>query len=68
MDEDTDDINESDTDFKVVYTHPAGDKRVPRAEKVKDPCGPQVRFGLGAVWRNEPTAGRALSNEPTKPQ
>ncbi len=43
------DINESDTDFKVVYTHPNGDKRVPRAEKVKDVCGPQVRFGLGAV-------------------
>ena len=43
------DINESDTDFKVVYTHPAGDKRVPRGERVKDSLGPQVRFGLGAV-------------------
>ena len=43
------DINESDTDFKVVYTHPAGDKRLPRAEKVRDALGPQVRFGLGAV-------------------
>jgi DNA polymerase-3 subunit alpha len=43
------DINESDTDFKVVYTHPAGNRKVPRHEKVKDACGPQVRFGLGAV-------------------
>jgi DNA polymerase-3 subunit alpha len=47
------DINESDTDFKVVYTHPAGDKKLPRAERgssrVRDACGPQVRFGLGAV-------------------
>src|SRR6185436_7855437 len=30
------DINESDTDFKVVYTHPAGNRKVPRHEKVKD--------------------------------
>jgi DNA polymerase-3 subunit alpha len=43
------DINESDTDFKVVYTHPEGNRRVGRNERVKDPCGPQVRFGLGAV-------------------
>jgi DNA polymerase-3 subunit alpha len=43
------DINESDTDFKVVYTHPAGDRKIGRAERVKDRCGPQVRFGLGAV-------------------
>jgi DNA polymerase-3 subunit alpha len=47
------DINESDTDFKVVYTHPAGDKRIPRGVRqnqgVKDACGPQIRFGLGAV-------------------
>jgi DNA polymerase-3 subunit alpha len=43
------DINESDTDFKVVYTHPAGNRKVPRAERVKDTCGPQIRFGLGAV-------------------
>src|SRR5439155_12437309 len=35
------DINESDTDFKVVYTHPAGNKRVPARERVKDPAGPQ---------------------------
>ena len=43
------DINESDTDFKVVYTHPGGNRRVGRAEKVKDTFGPQIRFGLGAV-------------------
>jgi DNA polymerase-3 subunit alpha len=43
------DINESDTDFKVVYTHPNGDRRIGRQERVKDSCGPQIRFGLGAV-------------------
>jgi DNA polymerase III subunit alpha len=43
------DINESDLDFKVVYTHPEGGRRVARAERVKDPLGPQIRFGLGAV-------------------
>ncbi len=43
------DINESDTDFKVVYTHPNGDRRIGRSERVKDASGPQVRFGLGAV-------------------
>jgi DNA polymerase-3 subunit alpha len=45
------DINESDTDFKVVYTHPDGDRKIARGERerVKDKCGPQVRFGLGAV-------------------
>ncbi|APS00864.1 DNA polymerase III subunit alpha [Pajaroellobacter abortibovis] len=43
------DINESDTDFKVVYTHPAGDRPMDRATKIKDPLGPQIRFGLGAV-------------------
>jgi DNA polymerase-3 subunit alpha len=46
------DVNESDIDFKVVYTHPQGNKRVQRAERTavaKDPCGPQIRFGLGAV-------------------
>jgi DNA polymerase-3 subunit alpha len=43
------DINESDTDFKVVYTNPEGDKAVKRADKVKDRLGPQIRFGLGAV-------------------
>jgi DNA polymerase III subunit alpha len=43
------DINESDTDFKVVYTHPSGDRRSAKSERVKDACGPQIRFGLGAV-------------------
>jgi DNA polymerase-3 subunit alpha len=46
------DVNESDIDFKVVYTHPEGNKRAARGEKTavaKDPCGPQIRFGLGAV-------------------
>ncbi len=43
------DINESDTDFKVVYTHPNGDRKTPRSAKVRDACGPQIRFGLGAV-------------------
>ncbi len=46
------DVNESDIDFKVVYTNPAGDKKVPRNAKTaaaRDKLGPQIRFGLGAV-------------------
>ena len=46
------DVNESDIDFKVVYSHPAGNKRNPKSERTavaKDTCGPQIRFGLGAV-------------------
>ena len=43
------DVNQSATDFKVVYTNPAGDKPVRRADRIKDNLGPQVRFGLGAV-------------------
>ena len=43
------DVNQSATDFKVVYTNPAGDKPVRRADRIKDALGPQVRFGLGAV-------------------
>jgi len=43
------DVNESDTDFKVVYTHPEGNKPLRRAERIKDVLGPQIRFGLGAV-------------------
>ncbi|WP_394828866.1 DNA polymerase III subunit alpha [Pendulispora albinea] len=43
------DINESDTDFKVVYTHPEGNKKLSSRDKVRDPLGPQIRFGLGAV-------------------
>lgn len=55
------DVNESDTDFKVVYTRPEGRSsaesasaprraRGPHAgDKIRDPLGPQIRFGLGAV-------------------
>jgi DNA polymerase-3 subunit alpha len=44
------DVNESDTDFKVVYTHPRGDKKLRRSVKgPQDGFGPQIRFGLGAV-------------------
>ncbi len=44
------DVNESDTDFKVVYTHRAHEGQRPaRGEKIKDALGPQIRFGLGAV-------------------
>src|SRR5690606_17534166 len=46
------DVNESDIDFKVVYTNPAGDKKVPRTARsavARDRLGPQIRFGLGAV-------------------
>ncbi len=43
------DINESETDFRVVYSHPAGGRPVRRSEKIKDALGPQIRFGLGAV-------------------
>jgi DNA polymerase-3 subunit alpha len=43
------DVNESDTDFKVVYTHPDGSKPRRRGDRIQDPLGPQVRFGLGAV-------------------
>jgi DNA polymerase-3 subunit alpha len=44
------DVNESDTDFKVVYTNPQGDKKLRRGVKgPQDTHGPQIRFGLGAV-------------------
>jgi DNA polymerase-3 subunit alpha len=44
------DVNESDTDFKVVYTHAAGEKKLKRGVKgPQDTYGPQIRFGLGAV-------------------
>ena len=43
------DVNESDTDFKVVYTHAEGNRPVRRADRIKDVLGPQIRFGLGAV-------------------
>jgi len=43
------DADESELDFKVVYTNPKGDKPVRRSDRVKDKSGPQIRFGLGAV-------------------
>ncbi len=43
------DVNESGTDFKVVYSHPDGARPVRRADRIKDPLGPEIRFGLGAV-------------------
>jgi DNA polymerase-3 subunit alpha len=43
------DANESDIDFKVVYTHPQGDKPIRRGDRVKDKYGAEIRFGLGAV-------------------
>jgi DNA polymerase-3 subunit alpha len=47
------DVNESDTDFKVVYTNPKGDKKLRRNTKEsrgpQDAFGPEIRFGLGAV-------------------
>ncbi|AKV01786.1 DNA polymerase III alpha subunit [Labilithrix luteola] len=46
------DVNESDIDFKVVYTHPEGNKRPSKTDRNavgRDACGPQIRFGLGAV-------------------
>jgi DNA polymerase-3 subunit alpha len=44
------DMNESVTDFKVVYTNPQGDKKLHRGTKgPRDPFGPEIRFGLGAV-------------------
>ena len=42
------DVNESATDFKVVYVSPEGTK-IRRTDRIKDALGPQVRFGLGAV-------------------
>ncbi|MET0793737.1 MAG: DNA polymerase III subunit alpha, partial [Polyangiaceae bacterium] len=43
------DINLSETDFSVVYTHPRGDGPMRSAGRLRDRHGPQVRFGLGAV-------------------
>ena len=43
------DVNESGTDFRVVYSHPDGGKPARRAERIKDALGPQIRFGLAAV-------------------
>jgi len=47
------DVNESATDFKVVYTRLRPEQktgqRTRASEKNSDPLGPQIRFGLGAV-------------------
>jgi len=43
------DINLSETDFTVVYTHPRGDGPTRGTGRMRDRFGPQVRFGLGAV-------------------
>jgi DNA polymerase III subunit alpha len=56
------DVNESDTDFKVVYAHPEGRPAKGRSspatpsgrgqttqDKIVDSLGAQIRFGLGAV-------------------
>jgi DNA polymerase-3 subunit alpha len=43
------DVNESDTDFKVIYALPPADPATRRRDKIADPLGPQIRFGLGAV-------------------
>lgn len=43
------DINESDTDFKVVYAAPNGDWKQATKYKWRDGYHPQIRFGLGAV-------------------
>jgi DNA polymerase-3 subunit alpha len=49
------DLNESGIDFSVVYATPDGDPKVRAPHgytggaKVKDPLGPRIRFGLGAV-------------------
>jgi DNA polymerase-3 subunit alpha len=43
------DINESNTDFKVVYGNPRGDHKPRARARIKDPFRPMIRFGLGAV-------------------
>ncbi|HSC86219.1 MAG TPA: DNA polymerase III subunit alpha [Polyangiaceae bacterium] len=43
------DINASETDFTVVYDHPDGKGRIKGTGKLKDPYGPRIRFGLGAI-------------------
>lgn len=43
------DINESSTNFKVVYGSPKGDFKAKTKAKIKDPFAPMIRFGLGAV-------------------
>jgi DNA polymerase-3 subunit alpha len=43
------DVNESGTDFKVVYTPVDRRKPATRRDKLSDRLGAQIRFGLGAV-------------------
>jgi DNA polymerase-3 subunit alpha len=43
------DINESTTNFKVVYGNPKGDFKAKAKAKIKDSYRPMIRFGLGAV-------------------
>lgn len=43
------DINASETDFTVVYEHPEGRGPIQRSGKLRDPYGPRIRFGLGAI-------------------
>jgi DNA polymerase-3 subunit alpha len=47
-------VNESKTDFTVVYSAPAagptnGKRAGRKSTKVKDPLNPKIRFGLGAI-------------------
>ena len=50
------DVNESDTDFKVVYTHPAGDR--PRQAQREDPATCSARRSASASARCAGSAGR----------
>jgi DNA polymerase-3 subunit alpha len=43
------DINASRNDFTVVYQYPAGDGPTRAKGKLKDPYGPRIRFGMGAI-------------------
>jgi DNA polymerase-3 subunit alpha len=43
------DVNESQTDFTVVYTRLDGEAPAGKAQRIRDPLRPQIRFGLGAV-------------------
>lgn len=43
------DINASDLDFTVVYANPRGNGPQRGPGKLRDPYGPRIRFGLGAL-------------------
>jgi DNA polymerase-3 subunit alpha len=43
------DINASELDFTVVYTHPDGDGPARASGRLRDRLAPQIRFGLGAL-------------------